>query len=95
MRAKRIDGNQNEIVKELRKLGCSVAVTSQLGNGFPDLIIGVAGENHLVELKDGDKPPSQRNLTKLEHQFKDTWRGKVYICCSLEEIIQKIGIYKK
>ena len=37
---KRTDENQIEIVKTLRQTGISVAVTSNLGDGFPDIVTG-------------------------------------------------------
>src|SRR5688572_22293101 len=42
-RAKRVDGNQNIIVKALRNQGASVAITSALGQGFPDIVVGAKG----------------------------------------------------
>ncbi len=51
---KRTDANQNEIVEGLRKVGCTVAVTSAAGDGFPDIVVGrtdISGErkNWLIE----------------------------------------------
>jgi hypothetical protein len=62
---RRIDANQPEIVKAFRQLGCEVAITSNLGHGFPDLIVGKPKRQKvvLVEVKDGSKPPSARKLT--------------------------------
>ena len=69
MRAKKIDANQAIIVKQLRKCGVSVAVTSMIGNGFPDLVIGRFGKNYLIELKDGSKSASRKQLTNDEIKF--------------------------
>lgn len=38
-RAARVDANQTKVVEHLRKAGLSVAITSALGNGFPDLVV--------------------------------------------------------
>ena len=58
-RARRVDANQAGLIAAARKMGCSVADTSRLGAGFPDLVIGLAGKggrvNLLVEVKDGRK----------------------------------------
>lgn len=35
----KVDGNQTKVVEALRKAGLSVAITSSLGNGFPDLVV--------------------------------------------------------
>lgn len=91
MRAKRIDENQVEIVKQLRKIpNLSVSVTSSLGNGYPDLNIGYKGKNFLIELKDGSKPPSARKLTEDEQEFRRKWEGQYAICNDLDEILTVI-----
>jgi hypothetical protein len=87
MRARRIDGNQNEVVEALRAIGASVRVTSALGNGFPDLAVGFAGKTVLMELKDGSKPPSEQKLTDAEIAFFDEWRGAAVVVRSAEEAI--------
>lgn len=71
----RTDANQARIVDALRKIGCTVAITSGVGNGFPDLLVGYRGTTFLMELKDGDKPPSERKLTEAEAYFLANWRG--------------------
>lgn len=92
MRAKKIDNNQNLIVKQLRRCGVSVAITSMLGKGFPDLIIGRAGRNYLIELKDGNKSASRKQLTPDEKEFFDTWNGQVNKAESFDEIALIIGL---
>jgi Holliday junction resolvase len=89
-RAAKTDANQQQVVKDLRKLGFSVAVTSSLGKGFPDLVLGKANKNYLVELKDGNKPPSARKLTPDEEVFIDGWRGRVIVAISTEDILNQI-----
>jgi Holliday junction resolvase len=89
MRAKKIDANQRSIVDGLRKCGFSVAVTSSLGNDFPDLVIAKSGKNMLVELKN-HREPSKR-LTPGQKKFLDEWRGLVIVSNSLEEIIQRFN----
>jgi len=91
MRAKKIDTNQNDIVKHLRKCGASVHITSMLGGGFPDLVVGVGGKNFLIELKDGDKTESRKRLTPDEVKFFDRWNGQVNKCETLEDIFKIIG----
>ena len=78
-RIRRVDDNQKEIVAVFRRLGASVAITSELGRGFPDLIVGYDNQNVLVEVKDGSKVPSQQKLTSLEQKFFDEWKGKIVI----------------
>jgi len=78
MYAKRIDSNQNSIVKALRDHGATVRVVSQ-GDGLPDLLVGYKGETALLECKDGDKFPSQRKLTPAEQKFFKEWTGGILV----------------
>jgi len=92
MRARKIDSNQNQVVKNLRQLGISVAITSSLGKGFPDLVIGYKGKNYLIELKDGAKTKSQKKLTTDEQDFFDSWKGQISKCENIDEILKLIKI---
>jgi hypothetical protein len=74
MYARRIDDNQNEVVAALRKFGAVVRVITQ-GDGLPDLLVGFRGRTYLMELKDGNKPPSARKLTEAEEKFHSAWTG--------------------
>jgi thymidine kinase len=91
-RIARTDDNQQLIVKQLRQLGCSVAITSMIGKGFPDLVVAYQGKNFLIELKDGSKPKSQKGLTMDEAKFFTAWKGQIDKCESLDEICKVIGI---
>lgn len=92
MRAKKIDDNQKIIVKQLRKCGVSVAITSMIGKGFVDLVLGFRGRNYLIELKDGNKSASRKQLTEDEKKFFDAWNGQVNKCESFDEIALIIGL---
>lgn len=87
-RAKRVDANQHIIVSAFRKLGYSVAITSGLGDGFPDAVVGKHGINLLVEIKDGCKPPSKRKLTEHEEKFRDGWLGQYCIVETLDDVMK-------
>ncbi len=88
----RVDANQNEIVEGLRGMGASVAVTSTLGKGFVDIVVGHRGRNFLFEIKDGSQPPSKRKLTPAEQEFHDAWRGTIFIVNSLDEALEILGV---
>jgi hypothetical protein len=69
-----VDSNQAEIVAALRKAGCEVLSLAAVGNGCPDLLIlAPDGELKLVELKDGNKPPSKQKLTPHQVAFHKRW----------------------
>ena len=89
-RAARTDANQVAVVKALRKIGASVCPLHTVGGGCPDLLVGLRGENMLIEVKDGSKPPSARKLTPDEARFINNWRGTVYVVCSPEEAIKAV-----
>jgi hypothetical protein len=83
--AARIDRNQPEIVKEFRKLGFSVLLIHQLKNCC-DILVARDKFTAAVEIKDGDKAPSARRLTTGEQEFKDNWKGRYYLCESIEDV---------
>ena len=85
MRARRIDGNQVAIVNALRKAGVTVAVTSRLGGGFPDLVASFAGKTVLLEVKDPSQAPSDRALTPDEQRFHFTWQGTIGVVTTWQE----------
>lgn len=78
-RAARVDGNQSTVVALLRRLGCSVQPLHVVGQGCPDLLIGVAGVNLLGEVKDPAKPLSARRLTIDQEVWHHAWQGQVAV----------------
>jgi hypothetical protein len=83
LKARRTDNNQAEIVDALRKVGASVAITSRLGDGFPDIVVGYMGQNAMAEIKDGNA-----GLTEDEMKFFQDWRGNLRILRSVEDAMQ-------
>jgi hypothetical protein len=88
------DANQERIVAALRRVpGCRVAITSGIGKGFPDLVVGFMGKIVLLEVKDGTLPPSKRKLTPDEKKFHQAWEGlPVYTVSSIDEALMAIGV---
>jgi hypothetical protein len=84
--AARVDGNQGEIVAAFRKLGFSVLIISQLKKCC-DLVVSKRLTG-LVEIKDGDLPPSKRKLTKDEEEFRASWKGPYFIVESLDDVMK-------
>lgn len=89
-KAARVDANQAEIIKAARRLGATVEVTSAVGKGFPDFVMGIFGINFLIEVKDGEKVPSQRKLTDDQVRWHHKWNGTVHVIKSVDEIIELI-----
>ncbi len=78
-KAARTDANQTKIVDALRDLGAVVNITSSLGDGFPDLVVSFLNRWFLIEIKDGDRPPSEKKLTPDEAEFHYKQRAPVFI----------------
>ena len=87
-----VDENQKAIVNSLRQLGISVAVCSQAGDGFPDLVVSYKGFNYLIEIKDGNKPPSKQKLTSKQRKFHSEWKGQIAVANSLDQVFKIIGL---
>lgn len=85
--AHRVDANQKEIVSALFKIGCSVQSLAGIGNGVPDLLVGRAGKNYLMEIKDDEKCKSAQKLTKLEKEWNQRWDGSVVVIHSVSEAL--------
>ena len=84
---KRTDLNQKKIVTALRKkLNCSVYVTHDQHNGFPDIVVGFKGKNFLFEIKKSEKC----KLTKHQVVFHQKWTGQINTVISFEEILKII-----
>lgn len=82
--AARRDSNEREIVDALRRAGCTVDFLS--GAYIPDLLVGYAGLNFLVEVKTatGDLRPGQRDW----HQ---RWAGMTLVVRSPKEAIDEVN----
>lgn len=74
-RAAKIDANQPEIVSALRAVGATVVTLAAVGKGVPDLLVGFRQSTYLLEVKDGKKPPSERQLTPDQIDWHVAWRG--------------------
>ena len=86
----RVDSNQAEIVKKLRRhKELSVWDTHTVGRGFPDIIVGIDNAfNPLFEIKKDWKS----KLTPAEIKFKETWKGEYYAIFTYEQACFHLGI---
>ncbi len=75
-----IDSVQPAIVKALRKIGASVAITSGIGGGYPDLTVGYRGKTLLLEVKTGND-----QLNAAQRGFHAKWAGHIAVVRTPEQ----------
>lgn len=80
------DDNQGEIVNALWAIGCTVVVM----HTPCDLLVGYRGRNVLLEVKDGNKPPSARKQTEAQVIFQAGWRGQYAVVKTVDEAIAAV-----
>lgn len=89
----RTDGNHSDVVQALRAVGAKVQSLAAVGDGCPDLLVAFRGAWHVLEVKDGSKPPSHRRLTPAEEiwlmEFDEI--APVYVVNSIDEALEVIG----
>ena len=73
-RAARRDANERRVIDALRACGAYVKQIND--EGLADLLVYYRGHTLILEVKDGDKPPSARALTPAEQKFHDEWPGQ-------------------
>ncbi len=94
-RAAKIDDNQPEIVQALRKAGATVQSLAAIGDGCPDLLVGIGGRTILMEIKDGTKPPSQQKLTPDQLTWHGAWQGgTLQTVNDVEGALRVVGMVK-
>ena len=81
------DANEAEIVKALRRIGCSVQLLHGNTQGTPDLLVGRNGRNYLLEVKGrkGKLEPSQV-------AWHGSWRGEVHVVRTEEDALRAVGL---
>jgi len=90
-RAAAVDANQKDIVAALRMVGASVAPCHAVGQGFPDLVVGYQGTNHLIEVKDPSQPKHRHELTPAQVKFHAEWSGPIHKVFTAKEALTVIG----
>jgi hypothetical protein len=92
--AKRTDANHAEFRQLLNRCGVIYGDLSGVGRGWPDLLVLVRGVWQLIEIKDGKKPPSARELTgkqKELHLRVAHAGGKIWTFSTIAELENLIG----
>ena len=85
-RAARRDSNESLIVDALRSVGCSVQRLSE--PGVPDLLVGKAGINYLIEVK---RHGAETDLSVAQIEWHLAWRGKVSVVATVKEALFCVG----
>ena len=94
-RAAKIDANQEQVIKALRSVGAVVQSLAAVGKGVPDLLVGYQGKTILLEVKDGNKPPSARKLTEDQIKWHGAWRGgPLAVVDGPEAALRMLGVLK-
>ncbi len=94
MRAK-VDANHREIAMALEAIGCPVLSLAAVANGCPDLLVYNPRTRvvHMLEVKDGNKPPSHRKLTPHQVKFHQRWPCVQVVTCVDEALEAVHGKY--
>jgi hypothetical protein len=87
--ARRVDGNQKDIVKSLRSSGVSVQT------GYDDILVGHAGRTFWFEIKNAETLDSSGNIKNSsirpgQKELRENWGGQYDIIHSYEEIMDII-----
>lgn len=91
-KAAKVDANQAEVVEALRTVGATVQSLAAVGVGVPDLLVGFRLKTYLLEVKDGKKPPSKRELTPDQILWHIDWNGgPCVVVTSVGEALAAIG----
>lgn len=90
-RAAKTDANQTQVVSALRAAGATVQSLAAIGKGAPDLLVAFRGEMFLLEVKDGAKPPSARELKDDQVKWHEAWGAPVSVVLGPEQALQAIG----
>jgi hypothetical protein len=89
--AKKVDKNQNEVVKTLRDFGADVHLLHMVGSGIPDLLVAYEGQTILMEVKDG----ADKKFTPDQIKFIAGWKGgHLYRVNSSEEALDVLKSLK-
>lgn len=93
----RRDGNHDDRVQDFIALGCSVAELTNTGlPGWPDLVVGCVGVNHLVEIKDRSTRYGRAGLSESQREFDAAWRGShVEEVATASDVIEAVSRWRR
>lgn len=85
MRARKVDGNQSEVVAALRKVGCEVLDLSRVGSGCADLLVRLGFRLKLLEVK---RPGGK--LNKVQQEWHRRWLPHVVVVETPEQAVAEM-----
>lgn len=100
---RRVDANQKAVAAAMRRAGCTVVLLHTVGQGCPDLLVGVHGSTWLVEVKDEesadrlDRGKVAKNAATATRQkeWAAAWRGAPPIMVrSPDDALRALGLVK-
>lgn len=86
--ANRRDAVEREIINALEKAGCTVQQLN--GKDIPDLLVGRAKKNYLLEVKD----PETGKLSPGQRTWHDAWNGDVDEIRTVDDALRAVEIMK-
>ena len=85
---RKVDTNQKEIVRALRRVGCTVVDLSDVGRGVPDLLVSRAYRMWLLEVK-----AEKGTITPEQHAWNQRWSGPPpVIVRTVDEALAAVGL---
>ena len=94
-RAAKVDRNHGEIVGALEEAGAQVTSLATVGNCVADLLVSWNGAWSVLEVKDGKKVPSARQLTKLQKHWMSKQNAMVYVVTNPMEAMEALAAMRK
>lgn len=88
----RVDDNQKEIVKELRKIN-GISVVS-IGKPL-DLLVGYYGRTFLIEIKNPNGKDRRGPSWESQQDFMKDWHGHSAVADSVSQVLAIIGYVPK
>lgn len=95
-RSKR-DANHSALTKVFEVLGCTVQDLSNVGvAGWPDVVVGCIGRNHLVEFKNPETAYGRSGLNANQQAYARDWRGgPIYAVSTPEEAMVLVQNWRR
>jgi hypothetical protein len=90
-RTSKRDVNHGGLTKAFERLGCTVQDLSHAGvSGWPDVVVGCIGQNHLVEFKNPETAYGRAGLNRNQRAFARDWRGGLVYAVSAPEEVEAL-----